>query len=107
MAVLCINKICYPALVSNETPTGEYILIQRLVSDPFYAGSVIQFKETDKLAYSIHRIWRGKPSEKRDERINSNNVQDRFITNGCINVTDEVYNKLLDCCQNEQIKIYP
>lgn len=39
-------------------------------------------------------MWTLKPEERRLERIASPNAADRYITHGCINVTDDVYEKL-------------
>ena len=107
LALICIDKDCHPALIGEKTPVGEFSLVQRLVKDPFYAGSVLQFKETEKEIFSIHRIWNGRPSEKRSQRLQSKDVDKRIITSGCINVSDYVYQLLLTCCQNEKITIYP
>lgn len=104
-ALLCVGQTCSPVLVGKDTPKGEFVLYQRLVSDPLYAGSVLQFKETEHYLYAIHRVWRGKPQEQRDKRIQSTDVSKRFITSGCINVTEELYEKLLDCCQNQKLRI--
>lgn len=104
-AVLCIGNICSPVLVGKDTPTGQFVLYQRLVSDPLYAGSVLQFKETEDYVFAIHRIWIGKPEQQRDKRIKSNSAAKRFITSGCINVEDKLYEQLLECCQNKTIRI--
>ncbi|MBS5743009.1 MAG: murein L,D-transpeptidase, partial [Neisseria sp.] len=40
------------------------------------------------------RVWKLKPQERRMERIASPHVADRIITNGCINVQNNVYEKL-------------
>lgn len=104
-ALLCIGEICYPALIGEKTPKGEFELIQRLVSDPLYKGSVLQFHETDKIVFAIHRPWLGRPNQNRLQRLKSQNVTDRLITSGCINVSDEVYEKLLSCCQHSKLRI--
>ena len=104
-ALLCIDSVCDNVLVGKDTPVGDFVLIQRLVTDPLYKGSVIQFKETDDKVYAIHRIWLGRPNENREKRLQSSNVKSRFITSGCVNVSDVLYEKLLDCCQNEKITI--
>ncbi|EGV35632.1 L,D-transpeptidase [Neisseria weaveri] len=98
-AELCFPDIqtCHPALVGPTTPKGRYNL--ELVRTPHrgYGGDVIKFKEEPQFIFAIHRVWTLKPSEKRMERIASGNPSDRNMTNGCINVTDEVY---------EQVKLY-
>lgn len=98
---------CYPALLgkNTSTPAGEYTLIRRYTNDPGYGGDVLQFKETPTEVYAIHRVWLLNPSQHRLERLKSTKVSDRFITNGCINVDPVVYEKLVDCCSNDTIKI--
>lgn len=59
-----------------------------------YGGDVIGFKQEKDFLFALHRVWTLKPSERRMERIASPVVSDRIITNGCINVTNDVYNKL-------------
>jgi hypothetical protein len=35
---------------------------------------------------AIHRVWLGKPAERRDARLRSDLDQDKHITNGCVDV---------------------
>ena len=49
------------------------------------------FHQRGKELFAIHRVWLGNPNERRDVRIQSNNVADRLITNGCINISEEGY----------------
>jgi signal peptidase I len=94
-AVICLSGKCYPVLVGRDTPTGVYNITKRLVLSPGYGGDVLQFKETDKYVYAIHRVWLLNPSQHREERLQSHNVEDRRnITGGCINVSPDVYDKL-------------
>lgn len=94
-AVICLSGKCYPALVGRDTPTGVYKITKRLVVSPGYGGDVLQFKETDKYVYAIHRVWLLNPSQHRAERLKSSNVADRVnVTGGCINVSPDVYDKL-------------
>jgi len=90
---------------STPTPAGEYTLIQRLTSDPGYGGDVLQFHETPKEVFAIHRLFLLNPKQKRLERLRSPNVEDRFITNGCINVDPVVYKRLMDCCSTSTLII--
>ena len=92
-ATACIQDDCYPVLVGKNTPKGTYGLNLSTTSDPLYKGSVLAFKSDSTGTYAIHRVWNGKPSERRNERLKGT-VSDRLITNGCINVDDETYNKL-------------
>ncbi len=98
---------CHPVLLGKNmpTPVGEYSLIKRLTNDPGYGGDVLQFYETPKEVYAIHRIWLLRPEQKRAERIKSKNIKDHFISSGCINVEPEVYDKLVECCGNGQLII--
>ena len=92
-ATACIQDECYPVLIGKNTPKGTYGLKLATTTEPHYKGSVLVFKEDTKGTYAIHRVWNGKPSERRNERLKGT-VSDRLITNGCINVDDETYNKL-------------
>lgn len=105
VALLCFAQQCHPVLIGKDTPMGEYTLNQRLVSDPLYGGSVMQFKDDGLEIYAIHRVWLGKPKEHRAERIKSINPKDRIITNGCINVEDSVYNELITNYQGSHLII--
>ena len=89
-ATACIQEDCYPVLVGKNTPKGTYGLNLSTTPDPLYKGSVLAFKSDSTGTYAIHRVWNGKPSERRNERLKGT-VSDRLITNGCINVSSEVY----------------
>lgn len=105
-AIICFQQQCYPALVGKDTPIGEFSVIQRLTEDPGYGGDVLQFHETDKRVYAIHRVWTLNPKQKRLERLQSSNVKERqTITSGCINVMPEIYDRLVDCCANGSLII--
>ena len=93
-AELCMENRCYPVLVDRDTPKGTFDLDIVRTTRRGYGGDVMRFKEDKKYLYAIHRVWTLKPEERRMERITSSNVADRYITNGCINVTDEVYDQL-------------
>lgn len=104
-AMICIAEACFPALIGKSTPVGEFQMIQRLTDDPGYSGDVIQFAEDDKQVYAIHRLYLLNPKQHRDQRIKSNKVSDRIITDGCVNVTPDVYDKLVSCCSNDKLII--
>ena len=89
-ATACIQDDCYPVLVGKNTPKGTYGLNLSITPDPLYKGSVLAFKSDSTGTYAIHRVWNGKPSERRNERLKGT-VSDRLITNGCINVSDDTY----------------
>jgi hypothetical protein len=103
-ATICFLGSCHNVLVGPDTPSGQFKLAQRLTKDPGYGGDVLQFKETEKDVYAIHRVWLLKPAQRRAERIKSHNITERTsITNGCINVEPEVYQELVDCCSNDTL----
>ena len=89
-ATACIQDECYPVLVGKNTPKGTYGLNLSTTTDPLYKGSVLAFNSDSTGTYAIHRVWDGKPSERRNERLKGT-VSDRLITNGCINVSDDTY----------------
>ena len=96
---------CYPVLIGGDTPKGEFVLQQRLIEQPGYGGDVLQFKEEETQIFAIHRVWLGRPAERRGERLKSSNPRDRRITMGCINVDPEVYREIMDCCSNATLTI--
>lgn len=106
LATICFLGQCYPALVGPRTPVGEFALQQRLTDSVGYGGDVLQFHETEKSVMAVHRVWTMKPAERRIERLASPNATHRqSITNGCVNVAPDVYQKLVDCCSSSKILI--
>lgn len=110
LATICFlqgtDAVCHNALVGPATPRGEFSLIQRMTKDPGYGGDVLQFDEDAKQVYAIHRVWTLKPEQKRLERLASPDPKQRnSITNGCINVSPEVYQQLLDCCIDHKLVV--
>lgn len=95
-AQLCFadDRQCHPVLIGKTTPKGTFDLRLMKTDKPGYGGEVIGFKEENDFLFALHRVWTRKPSERRLERIASSKVSDRMMTNGCINVSDQVYEKL-------------
>lgn len=105
-AIICFSGLCYPALIGNNTSVGTYNLQPRMVLADGYDGSVLQYKEDTSTIYAIHKVWTEIPSENRMKRLQSDEVSDRIgVTKGCINVSSEVYNMLIDCCSNSILEI--
>jgi hypothetical protein len=104
-AIICFEGSCHPALIGQHTPTGEFQLMYGTTEDPGYGGSVLQFHETEKEVFAIHQLWLLKPAQKRDQRIKSSNPKDRVITSGCVNVSKEVYDQLVECCSDDTLTI--
>ncbi|EIC12760.1 murein L,D-transpeptidase [Kingella kingae] len=95
-AELCFadTQDCHRVLIGKTTPKGVFGLNIVQTSAPGYDGEVIGFKQDGDFLFALHRVWTRKPAERRLERIASNDVGQRIMTNGCINVSDEVYEKL-------------
>lgn len=105
-ALICFSGVCYPALVGDDTKPGTYNMTPRFVVAEGYGGDVIQYDENERIVFAIHRVWEGRPSERRRQRLQSVDPSDRVgVTNGCINVTEEVYDLLYDCCSNGKLII--
>ena len=86
-----IDKDCFPVLIGKETPKGTFNLSIYTTNRKGYGGEILGFHQRGKELFAVHRVWLGNPSEKRDARIKSNEVADRLITNGCINISEEGY----------------
>lgn len=100
LAVICFLGQCHNALVGPDTPVGTFPIVHATTDLPGYGGDVLVFKEDSKYVYAIHRVWLLKPSQRRAQRLASNNVSQRVtITNGCINVDPEVYEQLKACTE--------
>jgi hypothetical protein len=96
-AQLCFAGQCYPALVGADTPTGTFALHRRYVQATGYGGDVLQFAETRTDIMAIHRVWLGRPAERRAERLARGDAsQRRFVTRGCINIEPAVYERIVD-----------
>ena len=94
-AVICFSAVCQPALVGIDTPTGHFPMQQVATSEPGYHGDVIVYKENQKYAWAIHRLWLLDPAQHRAQRIESPDPKDRVITMGCINVKNQTYAQLV------------
>lgn len=106
MASICFSGACFPALVGNNTPVGTFSLSRQEIQAPGYGGDLLVYQENHHYLWAIHRVYTRNPGERRIERLTSNRVeQRRAITNGCINVMPEVYEKLVDCCSKDVLVI--
>ena len=94
-AMICFAQQCHPVLVGEYTPTGVFPLTKRVVAAPGYGGDVLQFKETEREVFAVHRVWLLRPSQRRAERLASPAAADRRgVTGGCINVAPAVYDAM-------------
>jgi hypothetical protein len=95
LALICLPDQCHHALVGKNTVPGRYRLQRRYVTSPGYGGDVLAYRETPSWVMAIHRVWTLKPSQRREERLASDDPRDRqSITDGCINVSPEVYDQI-------------
>lgn len=104
-ATICFLNSCHPILWGDKTPVGEFRMNKRITEQPGYGGDVIQFYETDSFLIVIHRVWTLSPNQRREKRLQSFTIKDNKITNGCINISPEVYAELFDCCTNQKLII--
>ena len=106
LATICfgVPQECYPILVGLQTPRGEYSLTQRITEQPGYGGDVIQFHETSTHLYALHRVWNIRPEQRRNQRL-LGPVKGRYITGGCINLSNEVYTQIRSCCMDQKLVI--
>lgn len=105
-ASICFMGSCYPALVGNNTPVGTFPLSRQETLEPGYGGDLLVYQENYKYLWAVHRVYTLNPKEYRMERLSSGRAeQRRSITNGCINVMPEVYDKLVECCSRDVLVI--
>ena len=95
-ALLCLNSQCYPALVGDKTPTGDFQMVHMRTNQPGYGGDVLGYAEDSHTLYAIHRVWTEVPAQHRVARLASADPSDRqAVTGGCINVEPQTYSKIL------------
>jgi hypothetical protein len=100
-ASICFGGACYPALVGRATPTGAFTLRVLETRAPAYKGDVLAFHESKDGVFAVHRP----PSERRRINLGAPDDRRRYVTDGCVNVTDAVYEALRTCCAGEQLTI--
>lgn len=91
--LICFLGTCHPALVGERTPTGQFTLQVLPLDDPRFGGDVLVFApDGPRAVFAVHRA----PTVNRRELLRR--PHRRPVTAGCINVTDEVYDRLRNCC---------
>jgi L,D-transpeptidase-like protein len=67
------------------TPAGRFTITRNHDST---LGELFDINELQGQDWTIaiHRVWLGKPAERRDARLRSETIDDKHITNGCIDV---------------------
>lgn len=109
MATICFAGQCHPALIGAQTPIGQFPIVHAQVLDPAYGGDVLAYaRRKDGRPLAIHRVWTQLPQQHRVERLASARAAERRgVTGGCINVMPDVFEKLVDCCSNQTLRIQP
>lgn len=102
-ALLCISGLgCYPVLVGEDTVPGEHTVQHVVLDNQGNREDVLMYKWT-----GVDRVQAIHPATnaRRRELLNENATE--RVTLGCINVNDDVFLYLLECCKNSQLKINP
>lgn len=100
-ALLCISHIgCYPVLIGHNTPIGEYNITHVVVENSGKREDVLMIKESSPgRIIAIHTV----PNEKR-ERLLEQQSTDK-VTMGCVNVSKELFDYLVNNYNGDTIKI--
>jgi hypothetical protein len=105
MALICFAGQCHPALVGWATPRGEYQITQYTTNKHGYGGDVLVFELGEDRVLAIHRVVDVRVQDRRGLLANSTARARRTVTGGCINITAEVYDQLVDCCSDATLTI--
>lgn len=104
-ALICFMGQCYPALVGDNTPTGEFRFTYYSTETPGFGGTILVFKEGEHEVWGVHKVI-NVPGQNRKQRLLTGISDERkSITAGCVNVMPEVYYKLVECCSNSKVII--
>lgn len=99
-ALICFGGECYPALVGSDTPRGSFQTRLEATRLRGYGGDILTFHEDHAGRYAIHRTWQG-----RETLYSAPPARRRTVTKGCINVTPEVYARLVECCAGAEVVV--
>src|SRR5574343_660100 len=80
--------------VAYITPSGEFTST-KAYSATMHEPITALILGTKSLI-AIHPVWKGSPTQKRIERLNTDTPDDNRITNGCINILDDFYYNVID-----------
>lgn len=106
LATICALGQCFPALVGNRTPVGDFQIEHVLTKQAGLGGDILMYEEGETRVKGIHRVYTLVASQRREERLASPDPKQRqSITDGCINVAPNVYTFLRDCCSKDILRI--
>jgi L,D-transpeptidase catalytic domain len=87
----------------TETPVGVYVL-EKAFSTRLNKNILIFRKDEDGV-FAIHPVVDVK-GQNRQARLQSVSVDDNRISNGCINISQEAFEKLWNTKQNLILQVY-
>lgn len=102
-ALLCAGLFCQPALYGVRTPEGMFTIKKVYVRKSRHYA--LLFARIDGRSYTIHPIWLGNPSQRRQERLASMTARDNVITGGCINVSGQMFDRLWQLPDGTEVAI--
>ena len=87
------------------TPAGRFTITRSYDSK---LGELFDINELQGQDWTIaiHRVWLGKPAERRDARLQSDIDGDKHITNGCIDVDPSTIAQLLRILPSRGMPLY-
>lgn len=104
-ALICFAGQCYPALVGEATPRGNFRLTHYSTTTPGYGGNILVFQETATELWGIHPVI-DVPGQNRPTRLLSPSADSRIkVTAGCVNIQPDVMDLLIDCCSDAEVLI--
>ena len=100
-ALLCISHIgCYPVLIGYNTPIGEYNIQHVIVENNNKREDVLMIKESSPgRIVAIHVT----PNSKREMLLDEQSKEK--VTMGCVNVSKELFDYLVNNYNGDTIKI--
>lgn len=106
LATLCADQTCHPVLVGASTPVGEFTLTHYSVDVPGYGGDVLGFAVRNGRLLAVHRVLPS-PSDHRAGRLSARTSMRKDVTDGCVNVSPDVYDELVRTYEGSTLKVVP
>lgn len=94
LATACIGDTCFPVIVGRNTPVGQFSTYYAKTNQYGYSGEVLVFKETNTKIFAIHKPYSSpsRPNYRTNILLNGS-VSERKISNGCINIPTDIFDK--------------
>lgn len=101
-ALLCVLGQCYPVLVGERTPVGHYTLQHVELQYDGKSERVLMFApDRPGRVLAIHKL----PNKAREILLTEQSKAK--VTAGCINVSTEVFDYLVECCSDQELIVHP